>query len=514
MSELDNWEKLPAWLRRLELRYILVFLSTFFCGLLAHGMGLLNELSVHDDIYFLFGVGDTFTSGRWFLGVAEYVVRLIFGSGHYSLPFLNGLASIFFLAAFGCVTANLLDLRSPAGCLALGGLLVSYPMVAGVFSYMFTAPYYMLAVLMCGVGVWLVCRGKRWYHRIGGIVVLACSVGIYQAFIPVTLSLMLLYFIHSVFTARQWSWKDLLRQGIYYVLICAAFMAVYYLVNQVCLSLQGLQLTEYQGISSMGQDGLGVYLDRVKTYIYGREIFGTPQMEYMFPFRVKTLFYLLLAVAAVLSIRLVVLTFRENRAKAATLLLAMALLPMAVNFIFVMCDIWFVHFLMVYGQAMFYVYLIWLMEYSRFSAEGLKKLVRRGIPLVLAVVAVMYVRYDNIHYMDVAFQQQRTIGYLTVLVSQIKSVDGYTDTMPVAFLNEKTNSDETFQTIEAFNIRLGPKFSPWDHSWKECMDRWCGFRPKLADSESFAGLPQVEQMPHYPEDGSIQVINDTVVVKF
>lgn len=141
--------------------YILVFLSTFFCGLLAHGMGLLNELSVHDDIYFLFGVGDTFTSGRWFLGVAEYVVRLIFGSGHYSLPFLNGLVSIFFLAAFGCVTANLLDLRSPAGCLALGGLLVSYPMVAGVFSYMCTAPYYMLAVLMCGVGVWLVCRGQR-----------------------------------------------------------------------------------------------------------------------------------------------------------------------------------------------------------------------------------------------------------------------------------------------------------------------------------------------------------------
>lgn len=79
-----------------------------------------------------------------------------------------------------------------------------------------------------------------------------------------------------------------------------------------------------------------------------------------------------------LSIRLVVLTFRENRTKAVTLLLAMELLPMTVNFIFVMCDIWLIHFLMVYGQAIFYVYLLCLMEYSRFTTDGLKKLVRRG----------------------------------------------------------------------------------------------------------------------------------------
>ena len=51
-------------------------------------------------------------------------------------------------------------------------------------------------------------------------------------------------------------------------------------------------------------------------------------------------------------------------------------------------------------------------------------------------------------------------------------------------------------------------------TWMEFMARWCGFSSETANAEEFKNLPEVQAMPCYPEDGSIQVIGETVVVKF
>ena len=46
------------------------------------------------------------------------------------------------------------------------------------------------------------------------------------------------------------------------------------------------------------------------------------------------------------------------------------------------------------------------------------------------------------------------------------------------------------------------------------MVLWCGFNPKTADSAMYEQLPEVIQMPCYPSDGSIKMIEDVLVVKF
>ena len=46
------------------------------------------------------------------------------------------------------------------------------------------------------------------------------------------------------------------------------------------------------------------------------------------------------------------------------------------------------------------------------------------------------------------------------------------------------------------------------------MIQWTGYSPVIANPDDFVELDEVKLMPHYPDDGSIKVINDTVVVKF
>ena len=46
------------------------------------------------------------------------------------------------------------------------------------------------------------------------------------------------------------------------------------------------------------------------------------------------------------------------------------------------------------------------------------------------------------------------------------------------------------------------------------MHNWCAYKPQLGEKELFENTNQVKNMPHYPDFGSIQVINETIVVKF
>lgn len=46
------------------------------------------------------------------------------------------------------------------------------------------------------------------------------------------------------------------------------------------------------------------------------------------------------------------------------------------------------------------------------------------------------------------------------------------------------------------------------------MKMWCGFDPETADSTTYEQLPEVVQMPNYPDAGAIRVIDGVVVIKF
>ncbi|MBR1777795.1 MAG: hypothetical protein IJ752_04330 [Alphaproteobacteria bacterium] len=53
-----------------------------------------------------------------------------------------------------------------------------------------------------------------------------------------------------------------------------------------------------------------------------------------------------------------------------------------------------------------------------------------------------------------------------------------------------------------------------DYMWKEFVSNWCAYSPDFARSEDFENLPEVQEIPHYPDYASIKVIRNTVVVKF
>ena len=487
-------------------------------GVFAHGSGLFNKFSWHDDIFSLFMTGTAIELGRWMLYVFSELEKWFFGNGHFSLPLFNGLVSILCVGISAGLMVTHFRIRSRGLSALVGAVMAVFPVVTSLFSFMYTIHYYMVALVMMTGGGLLICAEKSRWKPVVGVLLCGCAAGVYQAFLPIFLMMMLLDVIMRLVHQDE-------KTGAYIRLILlrlaeiAAVMGVYFGGNEYFLWAKNLQLKDYLGISSMAGGSPEQYLAGAVTAY--REFFFPSHFTLwdMYPQAVFNLYRLMLALDAGLSCVLLVRLWKKNRIRALLLLAALALVPLGCNFIFVMSAE--VHSLMTYGMVMQMVGLACLAEWTEFpSWPGCARLARRAAALLLALASFMYIRYDNQCYMKAAFQQQEAISWNTTLVTRIESAEGFRDELPVAFLNRENMEDQNLYTLEELQFLSLGTFEPDirtylnDWAWQAFLARWCGFEPRYAEETQVAAWPEVEQMPRYPDDGSIRVIHDTIVVKF
>ncbi|MDE6424984.1 MAG: glucosyltransferase domain-containing protein, partial [Ruminococcus sp.] len=399
------------------------------------------------------------------------------------------------------------------------GILITFPVITGIFGFMFTAPYYMISLLFAVAGVWI--ANKKTSVLFGGgvsVLLFAFSIGIYQAFIPIMMSLALLCFISKLTAETSDKPKKLIISGIYLAGTVILGVLLYFLLNKCILAYKGLSLSDYRHIDTMGKEPFSVYLSRIPIAYY--RFFSTEKIgtyTSMFPFRLRHLYILILLFTAMLSLHVIIKTFRKNIFRGILLTLSILMLPLTFNFIFVMCES--AYTLMLYGQSMIFVYLVFLINISEFPKLNITRTVYGLGMALLLFISFSYCRYANINYLKAEYQQQRMISYFTVMITQIKSLEGYQDEMRVCYINPKSKKDLTLKELSGFESLYvvpyqGAKNGVNNYAWVQFMNNWCAFSPEVVDEEDFIDLPEVIDMPYYPDDGSIKIINDTVVVKF
>ena len=486
-------------------------------GILAHGTVLFHKISIGDDSMFLHRVGVTTHSGRWFLEALGSLVRHLFGSVNLSAPLWSGFITIALIGLSACVVISLLGLKSKVSWIITAGLMTVFPMVASLLMYLFTAPYYACALLLTVSGTALLCRERRVLCFFGGVALLVLGMGIYQAYIPFALSLCLIFFVKTVLETKNWSWYHLLGSVLWY---CAAFLltvACYLMLTNLIVRLSGITLLDYKGISDMGQNGIADYLRRLPLSYKG--FFQPSAMRSsanMFQQRLKYLYYLTLVGAAFYTaVGAAAIPKGKDRAvRLLSVLLAMAVFPLAANFIVVMADMENISSLMAYAAMSPMLLLCCLIDCLPLDGKRVKAAVpvRKAAVVLLMVFCLFYVRFDNAYYLKIEFYQQRVISHTSAIVGRIQSLDGYDPSMPVTYLWD--SNDPNWRSLWEFDdIDLVPGLYT-SAELESTMRLWCGFEPVFVEPEPFADLPQVRDMPSYPADGSVQIVNGTVVIKF
>ncbi len=507
--------RIAEWYKRNGLQARITLLSTLLFGLFCHGTGLFNKLSHQDDIANLFGFGATITSGRWMLHLLSWLEGLLFGTGNTSLPLYNGLVSILCVGAVCVLLVDLFKIQNHVYCMLLGCVMISFPVITALFSYMFTSHPYMIGLLLMTICAYLICHETPWWLKVFAVMSGGASLGIYQAFLSELLAIFLIDDILKL-TKRE-GISHFLQQIGTQVICLAGILLIYYSANWFFLNRFNLTLTSYQGIDRMGMMSLSTFLERCgKAY----SVFFSPVRnvaEDMYPGSLYYIYYLLLGANGLLAVCQIIRFGRESRMKAVFLTILFLLIPLGCNFIYVMSEE--IHGLMVYGQVMQVVLLIvQLDELERCSFRG-RQMLSLAVFLTLTMMCLMYARFDNQCYLKDTLQQQEAMSYYTTLITQIKSQKGYRPDMEICFVNDWSELDPTIYNLDEMDfIHLnlyGHNTTEYIHIAKEFfMRRWCGFEVRWRWGEEMANLSEVQEMPEYPADGSIQIINDIMVVKF
>ncbi len=240
-----------AW-RRIGRPVKLSFFSALGTGLLVYLFALTNPMFCTSDALMNYTFdGNLSWMGRW---SCQWLSAL---STDSNMPAVNGFIMLLALAGVAALVTSLLQIRSSLLALLVGAVLVCHPSVGATLHYLHNADGYLIAALLAVLALWL-CDRYRWGF-LPGAALLCLSMGTYQAYLALMVALMLVRGVQLMASGRLTD-KELLRRMVRYGLLAALGVGQNNGVTKLLAAL-GMQLSEYQSVSTMGQFTLGQLMD-------------------------------------------------------------------------------------------------------------------------------------------------------------------------------------------------------------------------------------------------------------
>lgn len=504
--------------------YRYTFWCTFFVGMLAHLYILTNKLPTFDDMLCLNSFGGSFGLGRWFLGVlglAKYKIL-----GNYSMPMLNGTLAILLVALFACLINKILENDNILVAMLMGIILVVFPTIAGNLSFMFTGYYYSFSMVLLGVGILLISKGRKVWILVSGSFLLTLSLAIYQAYFPLGTGLLLIRLILDTMKGDK-CFSELFRKACWYFAGLLFGLLFYFSLNNLWLKIMHMEMVSHKGVNQMSQLPLQELPRRISlTYRAFFEMLSENYYGITGNIWIRLTVILLLAGTILILGKRSVCLIKEKKYLVFALLWAFILLfPIGIHSIYIMVEEQYLYTLMIYADVLLFIFPLVLCE-ENIRFEKKKNEVSRAICILNWLVTsavifsgIFYIYQDNAAYLEAELSLSATKSYYTTLITQIKSMEGYREDMEVVLIGENQDSTiyeirkEFFQDVEVGGIYETDRVVRGIDKGR-FMKYYCGYDQKVTEDDSELDSAEWQDMPDYPNDGSIKIVDNKIIVKF
>lgn len=505
------------------------FLSAFLIGFLIHLPAMLSDIPNHDGLSSMYFDQNMITSGRWFLTVACGF------SSYFTIPWIIGLIGLAFLGLAAAALVTLLELDDALTICAVSGLLVSFPALASTFAYVFTMDGYMLALFLTVLAVLVTKRFRRGF--LGGAVCLAFSMGTYQAYLPFAI-LLCIYEIWELAIAVQEKTqaKAAIRKGLSYLGMGVLGAALYYVILQILLRIEGKELDTYQGISGLS-GGAGLSLSAIRS-MYADFITFTFNGNILFQNIFSTIGVGVLA-GIVLGILLKMCFARKwwkNPVFFVIIAVSAIVLPPATNIILLISPDVNYHLLMRYQWVLYLILAVAFV--SRHAADSgltfraaeagaphgnaLHDLAVRWVSLLAAVVLIFcYAVTDNIGYSNLEKRYEKTYAYCVRLLDRIEQTPGYYQGIPIAMVGvvgylPYPTTDIT-ESVTGNMIGLSGDFLLYTgENYASFMKNYLGATLNILPADEMNEIyfsEEYTEMESFPAESSVKIVDGVMYVK-
>lgn len=505
----EVWSTLKG---KIKKEWKMTFLATFLLGVLVHMPIMLSDIPNHDGLDSMYFDQNMITSGRWFLTIACGF------SSYFTLPWLIGLMGILFLSVTAVAITEILELRSKAVMVLTGGILVTFPALASTFAYVFTLDGYMMGLLFAVLAVLVTKKYKKGF--LGGAVLLAFSMGVYQAYLPFAVLLsvyaLLMYFL------EEHSFKEKAKRVCSYLGMGVAGAALYYVILRVLLLIQGKELASYQGINGMGNvAGLNlvstfksIFSDFVVFTLKGHVVFNN-----VFSAAAVLLLVLLVAVT------LIKIVLEKKLWKSPwfyiVLVALCVIIPVGTGVILIISPGVTYHLLMRYQWVLFVICALGFVDRYIKTEDKHFALTSWMSILVAGVLFFNYGVIDNIAYSNLEKRYEKTYAYCLRLLDRMEQTEGYYKGIPVAMIG--VVSDDQYPvtdiTAEVTGSLIGV---PGDSllyaadNYKNFFKYYLGVEINPIDIEDMPAIydsPEYIEMDSFPGENSIRVVDGILYIK-
>lgn len=500
-----NQSILPQWK--------ICFLSAVVIGLLAHFYKITNWLPNWDSLVFRYDAQNMLAIGRWFLPVVCSF------SSFYDLPFLSGLTAIVFHALGAVVVCKMFDIEKNITAALIGAVIASFPTVTSVMMYNYVADGYSIAFFMSTLAAYYITREKPRY--ILAAVLLALSMGIYQAYITVPVMLLLMYLIDRLIS-REAEWKPILKKSVQMLFTGIIGGVLYFAVLKLLLAVSSTELLAYQGINTAASlSGL----DLTASLYVMKETF----LSFFFDFSEGINVYVVLnAVILVFTAVLYILSIIHHKLYQKPLSLALLiffgimLIPGACILALINASVDY-HNLMRMGYVVFYLMFLIMYERNSGMPQKLTAAAYWSVLLIAVVLTANQVVIANVSYHKAQMAYEKSYGVLIRIADRIEQTSGADACDKLLVIGALTDSEAYSSVLppditgitDGYIIRADDE-TVCQSVLCSALNDYCGKNYAFVcgdEKKTLAERADVESMGIWPCADSIMVYEDTVIIK-
>ena len=489
------------------------FFAAFIVGLIAHLYKITNWLPNWDSIVFRYDSQNMIGLGRWFLPVVCSF------SSFYDLPFLNGIIAIIFHAIGAVCICKMFKVEKSVTAFIIGGTIVSFPTVTSVMMYNYVADGYSIAFFFSVLAAVFMTSDRPKYYL--SSILIALAVGIYQAYITVTITLVLLWIIDRIIYSDD-NPKEISKKVLYIFISGFAGVIVYALILKILLLVLPVELSDYQGINS----SLSLSNIDIRASLYSvKETFVNCFFDFSEGANVHNVLNIIVAAIAFGYSLFYVIANKIYRSPLKVLILVLVGVMLVIGagvLAFVNAGVDY-HNLMLMGYATFYLVFLLLYE-KRKNKSGNFNAVRCWTVLSLSLMIIFnQIVISNVSYHKAQIAYEKSYGTLIRISDRIDrtpKADGCDEILVIGSLDNSSDYSVTLSPnitgiTDGYIIRADDE-SVGQSVLCSALNDYCDKKYKFISGDrkkDFLKKSEVAEMKVWPEDDCVRVVDNVIVIK-
>lgn len=513
---------------RQQLYFALI--ATFIWGLLAHGYGFMQSSFSHDSLVEfcgeVYGNHFKFQTGRFL----SPLYRAIFRTS-ITLPWLIGVLSLLWAGLAVFLVGKIFRIESKFVIFLTAGIFTAnITILATSATYMHDLDCDMVA-LLCAVAAVFVWQRYR-YGWLAGALPVMMSLAFYQAYITVTIVLVMFVCILNLLEGVRF--KNVFMKGMKAICMILLGGVVYYFAMKGVLQFTGLSMITGQANTMDKPLEMLSWEPWVFRYLleqtYLKWYMRLTQSVSPFPVVTRLATNGLLMLTA-LGLFAGLLSRKVRIPEKLLCICLVVLLPFAMHLMYVL-TIESAHEVMIF--AVWLTYLLGLLAAVQLSKQ-LKQVKWKvaakyawdQLPAVISCALVLVILYGNVQtanalYLKKDLEQDAYLSMMTRVVYKMEDSEEYVPgETPVVFVGLPNQINTVIPGFERYANMLGMDSS--DVLTWHARDRWEPYlryilsNPAvLAEEPVWTQMqtdPRVTEMPCYPEDGCVAMVDGNLIVK-